>query len=179
MIKPINKFPALCPKHVHMCPKHAHVYLKRYVAKRYIVEYEGGHLASGVLPGINTENMTVPECQSILLSIVEQGNDVAVIVLQEASEGELYVLKVPVYVLMAAYKDVLWLMADVVTFHYIESMSQSCLVSYVAPNPCWRVDLTPNCTDLISVNTYKMLIDMFTTKLDARERLRKLLSSEE
>ena len=143
------------------------------------MEYEGGHLASGMLPEINTANMTVPECQSILLSIVEQGNDVAVIVLQEAREGELYVLRVPVYVLIAAYKDVLWLKADVVTFHYIESMSQSCLVSFVAPNPCWRVDLTPNHTGLISVNTYKMLIDMFTTKLDARERIRKLLSNDD
>jgi len=143
------------------------------------VEYEGGHLASGMLPEINTANMTVPEFQSILLSIVEQGNDVAVIVLQEAREGELYVLRVPVYVLIAAYKDVLWLKADVVTFHYIESMSQSCLVSFVAPNSCWRVDLTPNHTGLISVNTYKMLIDMFTTKLDARERIRKLLSNDD
>ena len=165
-------------------PKNAHVLCKRYDTNRYIVEYAGTFdvpdflqgVYQSVLADIDLEFMTLPERQSLMLTAMEP-SECVVVALHEIDSGELYVLKFPLVHACASAQELKELGAKQATFHYIEPMNDPYIVTYVAPNPNWRVDhgtTTPNCAT-ISVPLFSALTELktfFTANSDTIEEIR-------
>ena len=148
---------------------HAHVLCKRYETKRFIVEYTGTfdidfERYRSVFENVGLVDTTLSERQSLYLTCTEP-EDRIVIALHEIDPGELYVLKIPLADIHVASQELSEIGAKKATFHYVEPMDQSIMVTHVHPTSDYLVGqgATPT-SSVISVALLAVLVSMVAVK---------------
>jgi hypothetical protein len=142
-----------------------HVYCRRHVIGRFCVEHEGmQECETRLRDAFHPTDMSMRMCEmkSIMITRESPDNHVCIALTDGPDDnGNTYVLKLS----LDHVRDILRQIDEGVThltFHYIECMSTDMIVTYISPNPSWRVGhderpCLPNSSPPVSVDVFRIL----------------------